>query len=170
MENQINWELCALHPMSAAAAAEISQWAYDPPYDAYNFKDTPDEYLMDASIWGTEQFYLADGSIILGQAACQYEGNDLWVGWSMTPALCGKGNGTAFVRKCVRELQAVKGHTGRILLRVAAWNLRAVKAYQKAGFAYVETIQDEIAYSNHMEDFYVMALEVPSRREGSNID
>jgi len=170
MENQINLEHSTLQPMSAPAAGEISQWAYDPPYDVYNFKGTPDEYLMDESIWGTEQFCLMDGSIIVGQAACQYEGDDLWVGWSMAPALCGKGNGAAFVRKCVEELRAVKAHTGRILLRVAAWNVRAVKAYQKAGFAYVETIQDEIAYSNHMEDFYVMALEVPSRREETNSD
>ena len=43
-------------------------------------------------------------------------------------------------------------------LRVAAWNQRAIRAYQKSGFSYVKTIQDEIAYSNHMEDFWVMEL------------
>lgn len=76
----------------------------------------------------------------------------------MIPQLCGKGNGAAFVEKCVKELRYIKGHTGRMMLRVAAWNQRAIYAYQKAGFNYVETIQDEIVYSNHMEDFWVMEL------------
>lgn len=49
------------------------------------------------------------------------------------------------------------------MLRVAAWNKRAILAYQKAGFVYVETIQDEIAYSNHMEDFWVMELPISHR-------
>ncbi len=156
MSDKIKLENSTLQSMSAAAAAEICQWSYDPPFDVYNYRGVSDEYLMDQSTWGTEQFCLVDGSTILGQAACQYEGDDLWVGWSMAPALCGKGGGAAFVRKCAMELRAVKGHTGRMLLRVAAWNRRAVKAYQKAGFVYVETIRDEIAYTGHMEDFWVM--------------
>jgi len=43
-------------------------------------------------------------------------------------------------------------------LRVVAWNNRAIHTYQKAGFRYVETIEDEIAYSNHLEEFWVMEL------------
>jgi len=154
-------EHSTLYPMSAGAAAEISRWEYSKPYDAYSFKGRCDGYLLDESLWGVEQFYLADGGGILGQAACQYEGDDLWVGWSMAPALCGKGGGAAFVEKCVGELRSIKGHSGRILLRVAAWNRRAIKAYQKAGFTYVKTIQDEIAFTDHMEDFWVMALDAP---------
>ncbi len=76
----------------------------------------------------------------------------------MAPQLCGKGNGSKFIKQCVQELRRVTGHRGRILLRVAVRNQRAIWAYQKAGFCYVETIQDEIAYSNHMEDFWVMEL------------
>jgi len=163
MENKM--EHSSLHPMSAEAAAEISQWEYSKPYDVYSFKGCCDNYLLDESIWGIEQFCLAAGGEILGQVACQYEGDDLWVGWSMAPALCGKGGGTAFVKKCIKELRIVKGHSGRILLRVAAWNRRAIKTYQKAGFTYVETIQDEIAFTDHMEDFWVMALDAPSGQE-----
>lgn len=157
MENQINFESSILQPLSEITAAEISQWEYEKPFDGYSFKGTPNGYLLDESTWGTEQFCLVDNGRILGQVACQYEGDDLWVGWSMAPSLCGKGNGNVFVETCVRALRAGKGHTGRILLRVAAWNQRAIRAYQKAGFTYLETIQDEIAYTNHIEDFFVMA-------------
>ena len=111
---------------------------------------------MDISTWGTEQFCLVKDDLLIGQVACQYEEDVLWVGWSMSPQLCGKGYGTAFVSRCVSELCRIKEHRGRILLRVSARNLRAIRAYQKAGFRYVETIKDEIAYSDNMEDFWVM--------------
>lgn len=147
-----------LKPLTKEIAEEISNWEYESPYAVYNFKGHPDDWLMEESTWGTEQFCLVDGETILGQVACQLDGKDLWVGWSMAPNFCGKGNGSDFVNRCVRELREFTGHTGRILLRVAAWNQRAIRAYQKAGFSYVETIQDEIAYTNYMEDFWVMEL------------
>lgn len=153
-----NFEKGKLLPLSKETVAVIAQWEYEAPYDAYSFKGHHDGYLLDESIWGVEQFYLTCDGMILGQVACQHEGDDLWVGWSMAPELTGQGNGAAFVERCVREIRRVKGHTGRILLRVSARNKRAIKAYQKAGFQYVETIQDEIAFSNNMEDFWVMEL------------
>jgi len=113
---------------------------------------------MNESTWGTEQFCLVDGETVLRQVACQLDGADLWVGWSMAPQFCGRGSGSNFVNQCVKELRELTGHTGRILLRVSAWNQRAIRAYQKAGFSYVKTIQDEIAYTNHIEDFWVMEL------------
>lgn len=147
-----------LLPLSHETVAEISEWEYEPPYDEYSFKGHHDEYLLDETIWGVEQFCLTSDGIILGQVACQYEGNDLWVGWSMVPDFTGQGNGAAFVSRCVQEIRQAKGHTGRILLRVSARNKRAIKAYQKAGFRYTETIQDEIAFSDHPEAFWVMQL------------
>ena len=158
MENQINMAKGSLESLTKETVAVISQWEYEAPYDAYSFKGHHDEYLLDETIWGVEQFCLACDGILLGQVACQYEGDVLWVGWSMAPELTGQGNGAAFVERCVQEIRRVKSHAGRILLRVSARNKRAIKAYQKAGFRYVETIQDEIAFSNNMEDFWVMVL------------
>ncbi len=152
-----------LVPLTLDAANEIAQWEYEAPYDAYSFKGFPNGYLLDESTWGTEQFCLMGSGVLLGQVACQFEGEDLWVGWSMAPSMVGKGNGGAFVRRCVEEIRKVKKHNGRILLRVAAWNRRAIKAYQNAGFSYLETIQDEIAYSGHMEDFWVLVFAEDNR-------
>ncbi len=145
-----------LVPLSRDALKEMCQWEYEAPYEAYSIKGHCDEYLLDESTWGTEQFCLVQEGILLGQVACQYEGNDLWVGWSMAPKFTGKGYGAAFTEHCVKELCRIKDHSGRVLLRVSARNQRAIKAYQKAGFQYVQTIQDEIAYSDNMEDFWVM--------------
>ena len=148
-----NSSLCAL---TEEYAFEISQWEYAPPYDVYNFKGHPNGYLFDRSVWGTEQFCLVKDNAVIGQVACQRDGDNLWVGWSLNPKLCGGGNGSLFVKKCVSELCKIKNHNGSIVLRVAVSNQRAVKAYQKAGFEYAETILDEIAYTNRMEDFWVM--------------
>ena len=158
MKNQINMANGSLEPLTKETAAVISQWVYEAPYEAYSFKGHHNAYLLEESTWGLEQFYLGCDGMILGQVACQYEGNDLWVGWSMAPELTGQGNGVVFVKRCVQEIRRVKGYTGRILLRVSARNKRAIKVYQKAGFRYVETIQDEIAFSDYMEDFWVMEL------------
>ena len=148
-----------LQPLAEFTAGQIANWKYEAPYDAYSFKGDQDDYLLDESTWGTEQFCLMDGETVIGQVACQFEGSDLWVGLSMNPAMVGKGYGGAFVRKCVEEIRRAKKHTGRLLLRVAAWNKRAIKAYQRAGFTYLETIQDEIAYSGKTEDFWVMSIQ-----------
>jgi len=148
----------SLESLTKKTAAVISEWEYEAPYEAYSFKGHHDEYLLDESIWGVELFCLTCDGIVLGQVACQYEGDDLWVGWSMAPEFTGQGNGAAFVERCVQEIRRVKDHTGRILLRVSARNKRAIKAYRKAGFRYAETIQDEIAFSGLMEDFWVMVV------------
>ena len=147
-----------LEPLTERVAEIIANWAYEPPYEAYSFAGHDDEYLLDRSTWGTEQFCLAAEGCILGQVACQREGDVLWVGWSMAPQWCGRGHGAAFVTRCVNELRRVSGHAGPVRLRVSARNLRAIRAYERAGFRYVETIIDEIAYSDNMEDFFVMEL------------
>lgn len=152
------FENSVLKSLIKETATEISNWEYESPYVTYSFKGHPSGWLMDETTWGKEQFCLISGATILGQVACQLDGTDLWVGWSMAPKLCGKGSGGEFIKQCVKEIRRVTGHTGRILLRVAAWNKRAIRAYQKAGFRFVETIEDEIAYSNHLEEFWVMEL------------
>lgn len=144
--------------MTEEYASEISRWEYEPPYDVYSFKGHPNGYLFEKEIWGKEQFCLIKDGDVIGQVACQSDGDDLWVGWAQNPKLCGKGNGHLFIVRCVEEIRREKNHYGRILLRVAASNLRAVKAYKKSGFIPVDTVSDEIAYSNRMEDFFIMEI------------
>ena len=145
--------LCA---MTEKYAKDISCWEYEPPYDVYSFRNRPNGYLFDRTIWGVEQFCLVRDNTVIGQVACQYDGDDLWVGWAQNPCFCGSGNGYLFVKRCVEELRRVKSHCGRIVLRVAVSNIRAIKAYEKADFVSIDTVKDEIAYTNNTEDFYVM--------------
>lgn len=152
-----DFDNCNLQALTKKTAAKISQWEYEKPFDVYNFKGHPNGYLLDQPTWGVEQFCLMNGDTVIGFVSCQLDEKDLWVGWSLAPSLCGKSNGSLFVTKCVREIRKIKQYNSDIFLRVAASNQRAIKAYQKAGFVYVKTIQDEVAYTNHIEDFWVMA-------------
>ena len=152
------FENSILLPLTEQTAEEISCWEYPEPYSAYSFAGRPNGWLHDQTKWGSDLFCLVYGETVLGQVACQSVGNELWVGWSMNPMFCGKGNGETFVKKCVEELKKINDCIARIKLRVAASNSRAISAYRKAGFSYVQTISDEIAYSDKMEDFWVMEL------------
>ncbi len=147
--------LCGLNQEYATA---ISEWEYESPYNIYSFKGQPNEYLFDKNTWGIEQFCLIRKDTIIGQVACQFDDNKFWVGWALNPKFCGQGSGYLFISKCVDEIRKKKNYYGEIFLRVAISNKRAVKAYQKAGFEFVEIIQDEIAYTNNVEDFWIMKL------------
>ncbi|MCI9455388.1 MAG: GNAT family N-acetyltransferase [Oscillospiraceae bacterium] len=157
--NHMDFGTCFLQPLTEKTALEISQWEYEEPYRVYSFKGHHNGYLFDSKAWGTEQFALCQGEKIIGQVACQFDSGRLWCGWSLAPEYCGKGNGHLFVNQCVQEIRKVKQYRNKIYLRVAVSNKRAVRAYQKAGFVYSETILDEIAYSGHMEDFWIMVKE-----------
>ena len=77
MENKINVTKGILKPLSMKTANSIAQWEYEAPYEGYSFKGHQDEYLLDESMWGVEQFCLACDGILLGQVACQHEGNEV---------------------------------------------------------------------------------------------
>lgn len=156
----MDYNQCVLQSLTETSAFEISQWEYEKPYDVYNFKGRPNGYLLNKETWGKEQFCLADDDKVIGFVACQYDHNDLWVGWSLSPLYCGLGQGHLFIKKCIEEIRKEFNYYNTIFLRVAAWNKRAVQAYQKAGFAYKQTIKDEVAYTNVIEDFWVMTHKV----------
>ena len=152
----VEYETMKLQDMTEEAFAVISQWKYDPPYDMYSFRGRPNGYLGNRDTWGKEQFCLVDNGRVVGQVSCQMEEGALWVGWALAPEHCSQRKGHLFVQKCVKEIRKQKGYSGPCLLRVAASNQRAVKAYQKAGFTFLKAVQDEVAYSGKQEDFWVM--------------
>ena len=154
----MDYSACTLKAMDERAAQEISGWEYPEPFEMYSFKGHPNGYLLNQAVWGSEQFYLAFKDRVVGQVACQMEGEKLWVGWSLSPSLCGQGEGHRFIEQCVLKIRKYKAYMGKIVLRVARSNRRAVRAYQKAGFVYEQTVQDEIAYTGRTEDFWVMTL------------
>ena len=124
-----------LCPMSAADAAAVAAWHYDPPYDFYDWTADPDDLALildDRARRG--RFYSAYEN---GRLVCffefQLEGGTVVVGLGLRPDLTGLGLGrqflesglefarTAFAPRCFR-------------LSVARFNERAIRLYERLGF------------------------------------
>jgi RimJ/RimL family protein N-acetyltransferase len=132
-----------LAPMSERDAAAICEWRYPAPYDIYNWppweqavregRDIADSGLRerqyrsvyrDGRLYGFAQWFplVADRGPSL-----------IRLGLGLRPDVCGAGEGAAFAAFLAEETAAL--HPGRLVdLEVAKINVRARKAYEKAGF------------------------------------
>lgn len=141
----------------------ISLWRYEGPYAFYNAPEPyrvlhPDEPAeADAFVW------VDAGGAVLGHVSYgpdgriptvenyPYSEDCLDMGLGLRPDLCGRGLGVDFISACLRFAEERYG-AGRFRLSVAAFNARAVKAYQRAGFS----IECEVTNSVFRNTFYIM--------------
>lgn len=138
-------------PLSREPAKEILRWRYDPPYDIYNHRteDAPAtlRYLLDPAN-GFYSIQSADGELA---AFCSFgadarvPGGDycepaLDIGLGIRPDLTGRGRGPRIIGE-VLAFAARRFAPPRFRVTIAAFNMRARKAWAKAGF--VETAQFE---------------------------
>lgn len=98
--------------------------------------------------------YGPDGQIPT-EEGYSYSDSYLDVGLGLRPELCGQGLGTEYVAKCLRFARERYGRS-RFRLSVAAFNQRAVKVYQKAGFS----IRQEVTNPFFHNKFYIMTVSV----------
>lgn len=70
---------------------------------------------------------------------------------------CGKGIGNEIIREIIR-FGFTKLNLSRIELDVFDFNLRAYKAYQRAGFREIERLKDDYEDANGLHDVIVMAI------------
>lgn len=136
--------------MSIEAATQISRWAYPEPYSIYS-RDESDDCRNELLCGNYFSAYGGDENLIgyycIGEAAQVPAGkafgvyddtNITDIGLAMNPAFCGQRQGVFFVNAgvtFVREKFAVTGFR----LTVAAFNQRAIKVYEKAGFRQVNS-------------------------------
>jgi [ribosomal protein S18]-alanine N-acetyltransferase len=114
-------------PASAESLAEIGTWRYDPPYDFYDGDSDP--------VLNPERFYEAvdeDGGLA-GFFYFEEKVDALEIGLGLRTGLTGRGLGLEFLRAGM-EFAHRRFQPGRIILNVAAFNERAIKVYERAGF------------------------------------
>ena len=123
--------------MTPAAFAELASWRYEPPYDFY---DGDQEEPLNP-----ERFFSVrdDSDAIIG--FYYFEPNDdvLDYGLGLRPDLVGRGLGLGFFRAGL-EFGRERYVPSLIQLHVAAFNVRAIRVYERAGFREV---------SRHMRSF-----------------
>lgn len=135
-------------PMDEASAREILAWRYEPPYDSYNPKpDATDAHvrrLLDPS----KSYYAIsdDAGSLVGYccfgADAQVPGGDygkaaLDIGLGMRPSLTGQGRGLGFFT-AILDFARREFAPSQFRVTVAAFNGRAMRVYEKAGFRPVQ--------------------------------
>lgn len=122
-------------------AMELCQWRYPEPYDIYN---CPDWDTVKRENWGIareekrkDEFYsVYSGESYIGFFRLIKGENCLTLGLGLHPKFCGRGLGPA-VMSLIRETAKSRYGSVKIRLEVRAFNQRAIKCYQSAGFVTV---------------------------------
>jgi ribosomal-protein-alanine N-acetyltransferase len=132
-------------PLDEAAAREIIRWKYDPPYDIYNYRPEEKEkdirYLVDPAncIYGIHSrrgeligfcSYGKDAQVPGGT----YGADALDIGLGMRPDLTGRGLGSGVILEVLGFAGRIN-RCGRFRVTIASINIRARRAWEKAGFS-----------------------------------
>jgi ribosomal protein S18 acetylase RimI-like enzyme len=154
--------LFTLTPMTEEHGRAICSWSYPAPFDIYNWpswedmvkheKEFADPHIRqeqycavldaNAELCGYAQFFPIVGVTRLGLG--------------LRPDLCGKGYGVAFVRAIVKEAYR-RSPGNEIDLEVLVNNRRAIRTYEKAGFAITDSY--ERLTPDGMNSFYCMVFQ-----------
>ena len=139
-----------LQQITPSDARAISRWRYEEPYSIYDGDPTSVNALLQPrlsyhSVYG-ESGDLAgyfcfgeDAQVASGQRLGVYEAEAaLDLGLGMRPDLTGRGLGEEFVHAGLRFAREVYSPPA-FRLTVAAFNRRAIRVYERAGFETVET-------------------------------
>lgn len=131
-------------PMNIEHAESICSWRYPEPYQLYNWQNWLD---MKAN-----SIEFGDPQIRQEQYAAVLDHRQELIGFAqffpmlgvtrlgigLHPDHCGGGNGACFTRAIAEEARR-RTPENEIDLEVLTWNLRACKAYKKAGFVHTDT-------------------------------
>jgi len=134
-----------IRPMCRADAREIVSWHYEPPYDFYDFTADPEDLaaLLNPENWGVSYFsvYGMD-SFLIGFFEFNDRNDAVEVGLGLRPDLTGKRLGVPFVRAGL-DFAAMQFRSSRFRLKVATFNERAIRVYEKLGFHPCRTFDHE---------------------------
>lgn len=147
-------------PMTAAYAGEIAFWKYGGEYSFYDRNGETDYPEGEAFACLNEAgevvgfFHFGEDARIPTVEENVYQEGYLDLGLGLRPELCGKGLGEEFVRLGM-EFGRQTFSARRFRLSVACFNKRAIKVYERCGFA----VEREVTNSYFKNKFYVMTEE-----------
>ncbi len=130
--------------MKQHEAETISMWEYEAPYDFYNAPADKHDLaeLLDPAQRAGQYFSVHAAEELIGFFQLRSDGDAVVVGLGLRPDLTGRGLGQSFLEAGLafaREQFA----PARFRLSVVAFNQRAVKVYERAGFVVTRTFMHE---------------------------
>ena len=125
--------------MDRAAAEAIARWRYEGPYAFYDLDGDGLREFMDESRWGDVLFSVRDErDDVVGFFEFNRAGYELEIGLGLRPDLTGRGFGEEFMAVGLHFARR-RYRPRRFRLAVAAFNERAVRVYERAGFVQTGT-------------------------------
>lgn len=138
--------------MTEADAPAIAGWHYEGVYSFYDMDQDPDDLaeLLDPANWGTAYFAVDDdgGALIGFFCFALSEPVVVEIGLGLRPDLTGRGLGPSFLETGLAFASA-QYQPLSFRLAVAAFNTRAIRLYEKAGFRRVRTFLRETNGGQH---------------------
>ena len=140
-------------PLDESSARMTVGWQYEPPYDIYNLAPSdPEEvllYLLDPQnafygiygLLGNLEGYCsfgADGQVPGGD----YSIPALDIGLGIRPDLTGRGHGSDYVNAVI-DFASRTYQPDRLRVTIAAFNARARRVWEKAGFQVMQIFRGE---------------------------
>jgi ribosomal-protein-alanine N-acetyltransferase len=144
--------------MSQREALVVAAWKYEPPYSFYDWTADADDL---AELLGKEtregRYFSAVGPDegLVGWFAFSPEGDCVDVGLGLRPDLTGRGLGLAYLQAGL-AFAAQRFTPRRFRLFVATFNERAIRVYERAGFAPLRTFDH--ATNGGIHPFLELAL------------
>lgn len=147
-------------PMTAEYAREMSLWKYGGEYSFYDRNGETDYPEGEAFACLDEtgklagHFHFGEDARIPTLEENVYAPGYLDIGLGLHPDLCGQGLGEEFLKLGLAFGKA-QFSARRFRLSVACFNLRAVKVYERCGFA----VDRKVTNSYFKNQFYIMTMD-----------
>jgi ribosomal-protein-alanine N-acetyltransferase len=123
--------------MVQADAEVVAGWHYPEPFSFYDWTADEDDLaeLLDPALRGEAYFAVEDDTgALVGHFSFKPEGRTLVVGLGLRPDLTGRGRGRSFLSAGL-DFGRERFDPEEFSLAVATFNERAIKVYERAGFA-----------------------------------
>jgi len=130
--------------MDRTAADAIVSWRYAPPYDFYDLTadiEDLDEFLAE-SRWGVSLFGAYADRDLVGYIDLIRDGDIVEIGLGLRPDMTGRGHGLAFV-EAILDFARARLAPQTFRLKVARFNERAIRVYERAEFSAVREFVQE---------------------------
>jgi ribosomal-protein-alanine N-acetyltransferase len=134
-----------VRPFTREDADAIATWKYDGPYAFYDSDADDDDLAMILDPQNWEDMYYAaedDRGQLVGFFQFERDGDTVEIGLGLRPDLTGRGLGLSFIQVGLAFAQS-RYAPKTFRLAVAAFNLRAITVYERAGFRRTRTYQHE---------------------------
>jgi len=159
----INVKETQIVPRQQEHEEAMSRWKYEGKYAFYNPEGSLQAEHPGQLTDGNSFVWINNGGDVLGHVSYGPDGqiptvegyvyskDALDIGLGLRPDLCGRGLGAEFIVLCLR-FGLEHYEASRFRLTVAAFNQRAIKVYQRAGFS----IECEVTHTVFRNKFYIM--------------